>query len=118
MSTPPPAGEQLVCVTGASGYLASHVVRELLARGYRVRGTVRDPADPEKTDHLKRLPGAGERLELVRAELGEPEGLQRALRHCTALLHTASPASTLRGGSRPASYPTGCLMVPPSSPRE
>ncbi len=92
MSTPPPAGEQLVCVTGASGYLASHVVRELLARGYRVRGTVRDPADPEKTDHLKRLPGAGERLELVRAELGEPEGLQRALQHCTALLHTASPA--------------------------
>lgn len=32
----------LVLVTGANGYIGSHVVDQLLALGYRVRGTVRD----------------------------------------------------------------------------
>lgn len=29
-------------VTGANGYIGSHVVDQLLAAGYRVRGTARD----------------------------------------------------------------------------
>ena len=33
---------KVVCVTGASGYIASWVVRLLLDRGYTVRATVRD----------------------------------------------------------------------------
>lgn len=32
-----------VCVTGASGYLASWLVKRLLLAGYHVTGTVRDP---------------------------------------------------------------------------
>jgi cinnamoyl-CoA reductase len=35
--------QQLVCVTGAGGFIGSWVVKELLLRGYRVRGTARDP---------------------------------------------------------------------------
>jgi cinnamoyl-CoA reductase len=39
-------GEQLVCVTGAGGFIGSWVVKELLLRGYRVRGTTtRDPGE-------------------------------------------------------------------------
>jgi GDP-D-mannose dehydratase len=34
--------QQLVCVTGAGGFIGSWVVKELLLRGYRVRGTARD----------------------------------------------------------------------------
>lgn len=34
--------EKVVCVTGASGYIASWIVKLLLARGYTVRATVRD----------------------------------------------------------------------------
>lgn len=30
-----------VCVTGASGYIAGHLVAQLLEAGYKVRGTVR-----------------------------------------------------------------------------
>jgi nucleoside-diphosphate-sugar epimerase len=30
---------KLVCVTGVSGFIASHVVKLLLEEGYRVRGT-------------------------------------------------------------------------------
>ena len=47
--------ETRVCVTGASGYIASHVVRVLLERGYQVRGTVRDLSDPRRVDHLRKI---------------------------------------------------------------
>jgi GDP-D-mannose dehydratase len=33
---------ETVCVTGAGGYIASWLVKLLLARGYTVHGTVRD----------------------------------------------------------------------------
>ena len=32
----------LILVTGVNGFIASHIVDQLLERGYRVRGTVRD----------------------------------------------------------------------------
>ena len=47
------AGET-VCVTGAGGYIASWLVKLLLARGYTVHGTVRDLGtllDPPVTLH-------------------------------------------------------------------
>ncbi|MCO5548260.1 hypothetical protein L7F22_001717 [Adiantum nelumboides] len=34
--------DEEVCVTGGTGYLASHVIRSLLLKGYRVRATVRN----------------------------------------------------------------------------
>jgi len=58
-----------VCVTGASGFIAAHIVRELLERGYRVRGTVRSLRHPDKYTFLTQLPGAAERLTLVEADL-------------------------------------------------
>ncbi len=39
---------ELVLVTGAAGFLATHVVKQLLEGGYRVRGTVRDLKHTEK----------------------------------------------------------------------
>ena len=34
--------EKVVCVTGASGYIASWLIKHLLQRGYTVKATVRD----------------------------------------------------------------------------
>ncbi|KMZ70431.1 hypothetical protein ZOSMA_19G00130 [Zostera marina] len=56
-----------VCVTGASGFFASWLVRRLLLAGYQVKGTVRDPDDEKKVAHLWKLEGAIERLRLVKA---------------------------------------------------
>ena len=56
-----------VCVTGASGFIAAHIVRQLLEQGYSVRGTVRK--SPKNYPFLLGLPGASERLELVEADL-------------------------------------------------
>lgn len=81
----------LVLVTGSSGYIASTIVRDLLADGYRVRGTVRNPNKIEELDYLRKLPGAAERLELVAADLLTPGAFDKHVEGCAAVMHTASP---------------------------
>lgn len=83
--------EAPVCVTGASGYVGAHVVRELLERGYRVRGTVRDRTKADKVAHLTALPGASERLELVDADLDDEGSFDEAVAGCEFVMHLASP---------------------------
>ncbi|PIK56104.1 putative NADPH-dependent methylglyoxal reductase GRP2 [Apostichopus japonicus] len=85
-------GPQGVLVTGASGYLASHVVQQLLQDGYQVRGTVRSLTNPLKVDPLKKLGEEAEnRLELVEADLTNEECWKDAIEGCTYVCHTASP---------------------------
>jgi dihydroflavonol-4-reductase len=88
------ANEQrpLVLVTGASGYIAGHCIRELLEHGYRVRGTVRSLADSRKTEHLRRMATTlGGSLELVEADLTSDRGWREAVAGCTYVQHVASP---------------------------
>ncbi|XP_038980596.1 phenylacetaldehyde reductase-like isoform X2 [Phoenix dactylifera] len=82
---------KVVCVTGASGYIASWLVKLLLQRGYTVRGTVRDLADPKKTEHLRALEGANERLQLFKANLLEEGSFDSVVKGCEGVFHTASP---------------------------
>jgi len=94
MSTAPaaaPVSAAPVCVTGASGFIAAHIVRTLLERGYRVRGTVRNPDRTGDLAFLSNLPGAAGRLELVRGDLLDPRGWDAAVAGCEYVLHTASP---------------------------
>lgn len=82
----------LVLVTGATGYIAGHCIRELLAHGYRVRGTVRSLRDPAKTDHLRRIASElGGSVELVEADLSSDRGWTEAVAGCTYVQHVASP---------------------------
>ncbi|KAM0912380.1 hypothetical protein ACQ4PT_012830 [Festuca glaucescens] len=82
---------KVVCVTGASGYIASWLVKLLLGRGYTVRATVRDTADPKKTLHLQALDGAKDRLHLFKASLLEEGSFDSAIGGCECVFHTASP---------------------------
>ncbi|KAK4278650.1 hypothetical protein QN277_016471 [Acacia crassicarpa] len=82
---------KMVCVTGASGYIASWLVKFLLLRGYTVKGTVRDPNDSRKVDHLFKLDGAKERLRLIKADLQEEGSFDQAVEGCEGVFHTASP---------------------------
>ncbi|KQK01290.1 hypothetical protein BRADI_3g54950v3 [Brachypodium distachyon] len=84
--------KELVCVTGAGGFIGSWVVKELLLRGYRVRGTARDPAD-RKNAHLLALEGAEARLTLCRADVLDYDGLRAAFAGCHGVFHVASPVS-------------------------
>ncbi|KAL3347480.1 hypothetical protein AABB24_021251 [Solanum stoloniferum] len=80
-----------VCVTGASGFIASWLVKFLLHRGYTVKASVRDPNDPKKTDHLTSLDGAKERLHLFKASLLEEGSFDAVVDGCEGVFHTASP---------------------------
>eukprot|EP01136_Pigoraptor_vietnamica_P035823 Opistho-1_new@101572 len=84
---------KLVCVTGAAGYIASHVVQQLLAKGYRVRGTVRNVND-EKLKFLREIGANAEenaRLELVEADLLKEGSFDKTVEGCDVVMHTASP---------------------------
>ncbi|XVF42891.1 hypothetical protein PTKIN_Ptkin01aG0402200 [Pterospermum kingtungense] len=83
--------EKVICVTGASGFIASWLVKLLLQHGYTVNATVRDPNDPKKTEHLLALDGANERLHLFKAELLEEGSFDSVVEGCIGVFHTASP---------------------------
>lgn len=85
---------KLICITGASGFVASHCVQQALQAGFRVRGTVRDSKNEEKTAFLKKIAqdlDASDRLELVDAELLTPGSFDEAVKGCDYVMHTASP---------------------------
>ncbi|KAL5827336.1 hypothetical protein ACOSQ4_019133 [Xanthoceras sorbifolium] len=82
---------KVVCVTGASGYIASWLVKLLLQRGYTVKATVRDPNDPKKTQHLLALDGAKQRLHIFKASLSEEGAFDSAIDGCDGVFQTASP---------------------------
>ncbi|NEE02834.1 SDR family oxidoreductase [Phytoactinopolyspora halotolerans] len=81
-----------VLVTGASGFIAGHCIRDLLDQGYAVRGTVRDLTSADKIAHLYGLAdGAAGELELVEADLSSDDGWPEAVAGCDYVLHVASP---------------------------
>ncbi|RYR69608.1 hypothetical protein Ahy_A03g016167 isoform B [Arachis hypogaea] len=82
---------KVVCVTGGSGYIASWIVKLLLHRGYTVKTTLRDPSNPKKVEHLLKLDGAEERLQLFKADLLEEGSFDSAIRDCHGVFHVASP---------------------------
>ncbi|XP_019151177.1 PREDICTED: cinnamoyl-CoA reductase 1-like [Ipomoea nil] len=84
---------KVVCVTGASGFIASWLVKLLLRRGYTVHATVRSLKDPNKVAHLLALDGAKERLHLFEADLLEENSFDPAINGCDGVFHTASPVS-------------------------
>ncbi|KAG6787868.1 hypothetical protein POTOM_003913 [Populus tomentosa] len=87
-----PCQGQTVCVTGAGGFIASWIVKLLLEKGYSVKGTVRNPADP-KNSHLRELEGAQERLTLCKADILDYESVKEAIQGCDGVFHTACPVT-------------------------
>lgn len=79
-----------VLVTGASGYIASHVLDILLKRGYAVRGTVRSQ---KKADFIiNKYPQYKDKLDFVIVEDIANEGaFEGALDGISGIFHLASP---------------------------
>ena len=77
-------------VTGASGFIAMHVVNQLLKEGQSVRGTIRSLNDKEKVDALKKLGP----IELVEADLDDPESWKKAVKGVDIVIHVATPTTT------------------------
>lgn len=75
-----PAGS-LVLVTGASGYMATHVVDQLLLAGYKVRGTVRDEKKAAwTTEFFSARYGAGKFSAAIVPEMSTIGGFDEAIK--------------------------------------
>lgn len=81
-----------IAVTGATGFLGTHIVEELVSRGAAVVGVVRSP---DKGAWMVDRWG----VELRRADLFEPQALRQALAGCDAVV--ANAALSVRGQDPP-----------------
>jgi nucleoside-diphosphate-sugar epimerase len=87
--------EKTALITGASGYLASWVVKVFLESGWTVHGTVRNAKDPSKAQHLHDMVAAFPgKLKLFEADLLKPGSFREAMEGCSVVVHTASPFFT------------------------
>src|SRR5271156_5134310 len=117
-----------VFVTGATGFIGSAVVQELINAGHQVLGLARNDA---AADALARLG-----VEAHRGELSDTESLAAGARACEGVIHTAfihdfsqfeanvetdrraveALAGALAGSNRPLVIASGTLMVSHARP--
>ncbi len=71
-----------IFLTGATGFVGSHVARELAARGANLRLLIRQTS---RTDNL-----AGITADTVLGDLRQPESLRSAIAGCDAVMHVAA----------------------------
>ena len=82
----------IVFVTGATGFLGQHLLRELHAAGHAVRGLSRSAAGDAAVAALGATP--------VRGHLGDADSLRTAVAGCDAVFHTAADTNNWGPGDR------------------
>ena len=81
-----------VLVTGATGFIGLHCIKQLLDRGYSVNGTLRSQdRQAEVVDSLERNNTPTRHLSLFEVDLNRDSGWDSAIRDCNYVLHVASP---------------------------
>lgn len=84
--------ENPILVTGASGYIASWVVKNLLDQGFTVHATVRNKQNQQRIEQLERLEqNSIGSLKLFEADLMRAGSFAEAMVGCEVVIHTASP---------------------------
>lgn len=84
-----------ILVTGATGYLAGVIVKQLLEAGHTIHAPVRNPDNADKLKHLNAIAaGAPGQIKYFAADLQEPGSYAEAMRGCELVIHTASPFFT------------------------
>lgn len=73
---------ETLLLTGATGFVGSHVVEACKGEGFRLKALVRKASDAERLE--------GEGVECVRGSLESPEALKAAITGADAVLHLAA----------------------------
>ena len=68
-------------VSGASGYIGTELVKQLLEKGYNVRGTVRSTTNTEKTEHLTKLAEVRDSWQEPRLGLNNKQAISMSTLH-------------------------------------
>lgn len=90
-------------VTGGGGFIGSHLVDELVARGRPVR--VLDDFSTGLRSNLEHLDG---RIEIVEGTLVDPEAVARAVKGTKVVYHLGALASVARSVENPAGSHAAC----------
>lgn len=77
-----------ILVTGGAGFIGSHLVEALLAKGYKVR-----VLDNLSTGKVGNLPVGNAHLNLVVGDVADSAVVEEAMRDCSAVVHLAAVAS-------------------------
>ncbi|ESR44594.1 hypothetical protein CICLE_v10001844mg [Citrus x clementina] len=82
--------KEVVCVTGANGFIGTWVVRTLLEKGYtNIHAAIFPGTD---ASHLFSLPGATKlNVRVYEANILDNEAISRAIEGCKGVFHLASP---------------------------
>jgi len=88
---------QLVLVTGAAGFIGSHLVDALLERGARVRGI-----DDFSNGKRSNLEHCADRIELLEADIRDAEACRRACAGASVVFHQAALGSVPRSMKDPS----------------
>lgn len=109
-STPPTADRTIdvsemrtFLVTGGAGFIGSHIVEALLARGDRVR-----VLDNLSTGRRANLP-AGKAVELIEGDLTDASAVQAAVQGVDCVFHEAALASVPRSIEHPLETHAACV---------
>jgi len=85
-----------VLVTGASGFIASRIVTDLLLKGYNVRAATRSGSNPRLRylhEVMTAHPETADKLDLVETDLLDAKSWNSHVKNCKYVLHTASPVN-------------------------
>ncbi|XP_057431621.1 cinnamoyl-CoA reductase 1 isoform X2 [Lotus japonicus] len=89
-----PKTEEVVCVTGANGFIGSWLVRTLLEKHnprYTIHATTFPSSDPT---HLFTVhPEAHSRITIFPADILDSAAVSRAIHNCSGVFHVASPCT-------------------------
>jgi dihydroflavonol-4-reductase len=81
-----------VMVTGATGYVAGWLVKELLDAGLTVHAPIRNPHDTAKINYLRQLAAQSKGdIKFFKADLLDVGSYREAMAGCEVVYHTASP---------------------------
>lgn len=84
---------QIVLVTGGTGFIGIYCILKLLQQGYSVRTTVRSLSRKEEVIGLLKASGitSFENLSFIEADLTKNDNWDEAVKGCAYVLHVASP---------------------------
>lgn len=81
-----------VLVTGATGYIAGWLIRQLLEDGISVHAAVRDPENKDKIRHLDDIAAKAKgKITYFKSDLLREGSYADAMKGCELVFHTASP---------------------------
>jgi len=79
--------DKKVLVTGASGFIGSHLTEELAKMGCRVRAFIKYKSSGDLGNLEELSPGLLEKIEIIRGDLKNPDSVKRAVKNIDVVFH-------------------------------